>query len=168
MDRGTGVGRDFELVNQAEGFELQLLESGQHLTSVEDRLEFLWTEPRQRCYLPVIVVFIGGSILSQFPPIGDFERELWSDASRHIRNTLKAFIIGGFLFFAVLVFSASILKATLIAVLCLIASAFATWRRYLEPVSFWAFAAAAVIWCQPDLIASAKVLMSDTRLLILR
>lgn len=76
---------------------------------------------------------------------------------KYIMTAMKAFIVGALIFFAVLIFSGSLLRATTLAFICVVLSCFATWRRYLEPLSFAAFIAAAIFWCQPDVLASAKV-----------
>lgn len=100
--------------------------------------------------------------MSQIQPVG-IERDVL-EVANYIRPVLKTLIIGALIFFAVLIFSGSLLRASTIAFASLILSCFATWRRYLEPLSFFAFAAAVIFWCHPDVITSAKATLLESTL----
>jgi hypothetical protein len=75
------------------------------------------------------------------------ERWLSDLVGNHYRTALKAPIITVMAAFAVIVFSGSYLKAIEIGAIVLPASLFMTWKRYLEPLCFFAFVIAAIVTC---------------------
>jgi hypothetical protein len=82
------------------------------------------------------------------------------------RAFLKAVLIGGMVWFTVKIFSGSISKAAVLCALCFVLALFSTWRRYLEPVAFVGFVAAAICWCDPVGFArTARTVASATGLL---
>jgi hypothetical protein len=84
--------------------------------------------------------------------ITESELEAWLTRmlSAHYRTILKAPIIAVMITFSVMTFSGSIFKGILVGTVCLAASIFNTWRRYLEPIGFWIFLVAVVVWCDPS------------------
>ncbi|WP_441228052.1 hypothetical protein AB7813_08855 [Tardiphaga sp. 20_F10_N6_6] len=70
----------------------------------------------------------------------------------HIRTACKAPVIALMSGIAVGIFSGALGKALLVGIVCLVVSLFATWRRFLEPISFWVFVAAIIYWCDARLI----------------
>jgi hypothetical protein len=89
---------------------------------------------------------------------GQSELDTWiaNVLDRYSYSLIKAAVVAVMLFFSVSTFSGSILKGLLIAVISFMAALFATWRRYLEPISFLAFCVAVVFWCDPDLPQHAR------------
>lgn len=83
--------------------------------------------------------------------ITESEMEAWLTRmlAAHYRTIFKAPIIAAMIAFSVSTFSGSLLKGVLIGVVCFAASIFNTWRRYLEPIGFWVFLVAVVVWCDP-------------------
>jgi hypothetical protein len=70
----------------------------------------------------------------------------------YARTILKAPMIALMSALAVGIFSGAPGKAVIVGMLCLVAAFFTTWRRFLEPLSFWAFVAAVIYWCDAKLI----------------
>lgn len=104
------------------------------------------------------------------PDVTESEMEAWLTQilAVHYRALLKAPMIAAMILFSVATFSGSILKGLLIGIMCLAASAFNTWRRFLEPISFWVFAMAVVVWCDPTLPNSFKSGVQQLSLLVSR
>jgi hypothetical protein len=89
---------------------------------------------------------------------GQSDLDLWiaNVLDRHSYSLIKASVVAVMLFFSVSTFSGSIWKGLLIAAISFMAALFATWRRYLEPISFLAFCAAVIFWCDPELPQHVK------------
>ncbi|WP_027579878.1 hypothetical protein [Bradyrhizobium sp. Ai1a-2] len=65
----------------------------------------------------------------------------------HHRTLLKAPIMSYMTAITVVIFTGSYWKATWISFAVFLLSLFTTWRRYLEPLCFFAFAAAVIAEC---------------------
>ncbi|MDB5502155.1 MAG: hypothetical protein JWR89_2057 [Tardiphaga sp.] len=88
----------------------------------------------------------------------DDELERWTlDFIRtHLRTIIKAPIIGMMAGFSVLTVSGSLYKALIIVLAGTVLSGFATWRRFLEPISFWLFLGSVVYWCDVEIVGHLK------------
>ena len=86
------------------------------------------------------------------------DAELVAFFRQHAVKLMKAPIVAGMAAFSIWMFSGSIVKALIIAVVCIVLSAFNTWRRFLEPLAFWGFALAVIYWCDADILAHLKSL----------
>jgi hypothetical protein len=88
----------------------------------------------------------------------ELETEIIGFLRLHAVKLIKAPIAAGLAGFSVWVLSGSIIKAFVVAAICLVLSAFNTYRRFLEPLVFWGFAFAVIHWCDADLLTRAKSL----------
>ena len=75
---------------------------------------------------------------------------------QHAIKLLKAPITAAMGGFSVWIFSGSIAKALIVAAICVLLSAFNTWRRFLEPLVFFAFVVAVIFWCDQDVLSRLR------------
>ncbi|HEY0329437.1 MAG TPA: hypothetical protein VGC77_10090 [Rhodopseudomonas sp.] len=66
--------------------------------------------------------------------------------------------------FTVAVLSGSLAKGVFVGVICLFASLFNTWRRFIEPISFWFFLISIAFWCDPDIVNDIKLALAWTKI----
>lgn len=93
------------------------------------------------------------------PTDAELEEKMIGFLRQHAVKLIKAPIVALLASFSVWVLSGSILKVLLIAAVCIVLSAFNTWRRFLEPLVFWCFALAVVFWCDADIVTRLKSLV---------
>jgi hypothetical protein len=74
---------------------------------------------------------------------------------------LKCLIIGSMVWFEIAMFSGSITKGLTIGLASLVLALFTTWRRFLEPVTFWVFCAAVAFWCDQESWRHAIALLAN-------
>jgi hypothetical protein len=91
------------------------------------------------------------------PTDGELDDFLVDFLRQHARAWMKAIVIGLMVGFSVIVFSGSIFKGFLIGALCLLVAGFNTWRRYLEPLTFWIFIAAVIYWCDQEILHRLRI-----------
>lgn len=72
---------------------------------------------------------------------------------------LKAPLIGIMVWFAVATASGHFFKGAFVGVICVLLAMFTTWRRLLEPISFFAFGLAVLYWCDIDLVQQVRIAM---------
>ena len=78
----------------------------------------------------------------------------------HYRTIVKAPIIGAMIGLTVLSVSGSLSKALILALTAALLSAFATWRRFMEPLAFWLFVASVAYWCDREIVNHVKTAAS--------
>jgi hypothetical protein len=76
------------------------------------------------------------------------------DAAVTLRSLVKARfqVHRSMVWFGLAIFSGSIMKGFLIGLICMILALFTTWRRFLEPLSFFLFCVAVAFWCDPQFL----------------
>ncbi len=89
------------------------------------------------------------------------DEAIWQAVKDHFRTALKAPIIAIMMGFAIWMLSSSFQKAFSIGALCMVVSCFTTWRRYLEPISLYAFLIAVVFFAYPDIGSDLSAAVSS-------
>jgi hypothetical protein len=90
------------------------------------------------------------------PTEAELDAQIVGFLRHHIVKVIKAPIVASMAAFSVFMLNGSLLKAATVAIVCLLLSAFNTWRRFLEPLVFWCFALAVVQWCDADILVRLK------------
>ena len=88
----------------------------------------------------------------------ELEAEVINFLRQHAVRLIKLPIVASMAGFSIWMLSGSIFKTLIIAAVCIVLSAFNTWRRFLEPLAFWGFAVAVIYWCDADILARLRSL----------
>jgi hypothetical protein len=102
---------------------------------------------------------MAGPIVSQELSDDELDVMIAGFAKAHARTAFKSVLIGAMFVCFTLVFSGSLVKATLIGCAFMLLAVFRTWRRILEPVSLLLFIAAVIYWCDESIIGHMKTAM---------
>lgn len=86
----------------------------------------------------------------------EFDEQILAFFRFHSRALVKAPMIGFMAGFSALIVSEALLKAAIVGIVCMLLATLHTWRRFLEPLAFWAFLAATIYWCDPEIITHLK------------
>jgi hypothetical protein len=89
------------------------------------------------------------------------EQEFDAFMRGHGRTILKCLIIGSMVWFEIAMYCGSTTKGLTIGLASFVLALFTTWRRFLEPVSFWLFCAAVAFWSNQEYWHQAMALLAS-------